>query len=83
MCGTIIFPLGSPGTYIFESPLVTKSPSEANFAFLIRNLISLFRSPDFVVGVFPDIKWVLAALQESLLFCAWIHAALLKNVLCT
>ena len=83
MCGTIIFSLGSPGTYIFESPLVTKSPLVANFVFLIRNLISLFRSPDFVVGVFPDFKWVLAALQESLLLCAWIQAALFKKVLCT
>ena len=66
-----------------ESPLVTKSPSGASLACLIRNLISLLRSPGLVVGVFPDIRWVLAALQESLLLCAWIQAALLKKVLFT
>ena len=66
-----------------ESPLVTRSPSGANFACLIRNLISLLRSPGFEVGVFPDIRWVLAALHESLLFWAWIQAALLKKVLLT
>ena len=62
-----------------ESPLVTKSPSGANFACLIRNLISLLRSLPFVVGTFPVVKWSLADLQESLRSCAASHAALLKN----
>ena len=52
LCGTMIFSFGSPGTNILESPLVTSNPSEAILAFRIRNRISLFRSPDLVVGVF-------------------------------
>ena len=83
LCGTIIFSLGSPGTYTLESPLVTRSPSLANLAFLIKNRISLLRSPDLVVGVFPDIRWYFAALQESLFSCACLQAALLKKVLLT
>ena len=83
LCGTIIFSFGSPGTYILQSPFVTKRRSGASLAFLIRNLISLLTSPALDEGVLPDIRWVFAALQESLLSCAWIQAALLKNVLCT
>ena len=68
LSGTMIFSLGSSGTNTLESPLVTRRPSGANLACLIRNQISLLTSPAFEVGVFPDIKWIFAALQESLLF---------------
>ena len=66
LCGTIIFSLGSPGTNMVESPFVTRRPSGAIVACFIRNLISLFISPGFVVGTFPDVKWEIAARQESL-----------------
>ena len=80
LCGTMIFSLGSPGINMVESPFVTSRPSGAIVACFIRNLISLFISPAFVVGTFPEIRWDLAAQQKSLLFCACNHAARLKNV---
>ena len=66
--GTIIFSLGSPGTKIVESPFVTSSPSGAIVACFMRNLISLFMSPGFEVGTFPDDRCEMAARQESLFF---------------
>ena len=51
MCGTTIFSLGSPGTKMLESPLVTSNPSGAIVAFLMRNLILLLTSPPFIVAV--------------------------------
>ena len=56
LCGTIIFSLGSLGTKMLESPFVTNSPSGAIVACLMRNLISLFMSPAFMVGTFPEIR---------------------------
>ena len=79
LCGTIIFSLGSPETKIVESPFVTSKPSEAILACFMRNLISLFISPGFEVGIFPEERWEIAALQESLFFCACNQAALLKK----
>ena len=68
LCGTMIFSLVSPGTKILESPFVTRRPSDASFACLIKNLISLFMSPGFEVGTFPDVRWEMAARQDSLFF---------------
>ena len=79
LCGTTIFSFGSPGTKVLESPLVTRRPSGAMVACLLRNLISLLRSLPFVVGTFPVVKWSLADLQESLRSCAASYASLLKN----
>ena len=79
LCGTIIFSLGSPGTNTEESPFVTSRPSGAMVALRIRKRISLFRSPDFVVGTFPVVRCHFADLQESLLSWAAIQAALLKK----
>ena len=56
LCGTMIFSLGSPGVKMLESPLVTRRPSGASLACLIRNLILLLRSPALEVGVFPDMR---------------------------
>ena len=63
-----------------ESPFVTNKPSGAIVACFMRNLISLFMSPGFEVGTFPDVRWEMAARQESLFFWACNHAARLKNV---
>ena len=62
LCETIIFSLGSPGTKTVESPFVTSSLLGAMVAFLIRNLILLFISPDFVLGTFPVIRCCFADL---------------------
>ena len=77
--GTIIFSLGSPGMNMEESTLVTRRLSEAIVAFCIRNQISLFMSPDLVMGTFPVVKWCFADLYKSLLSWAAIQAALLKK----
>ena len=79
LCGMTIFSLGSPGTKMLESPLVTSKPLGASVAFLMRNLISLFTSPPFVVGTFPVVRWSFADLHESLRSCAASHAAQLKK----
>ena len=63
-----------------ESPFVTSKPSGAIVACFIRNLISLFISPGFVVGTFPEVRWETAARQESLFLWACNHAARLKKV---
>ena len=62
-----------------ESPFVMSSPSGAIVAFLIKNLILLWRSPPFPDGTFPDVRWLRAARQLSLRSCAAFHAALLKK----
>ena len=65
---------------MLESPFVTNRPSGAIVAFLIKNQISLFMSPAFDVGTLPEVRWLLAALYESLFCWACNQAALLKNM---
>ena len=47
------FFLGSPIVKVVALPFVMRKPSGAMVALRMRNLISLFMSPDFVVGTFP------------------------------
>ena len=65
---------------MLESHFATNRLSGAIVAFLIKNQILLFMSPAFDVGTLPEVRWLLAALHESLFCWACNQAALLKNV---